>query len=192
MAYRLYIVPRTGTGTFEDTYRPKYIADLKGGPWVGMPFGLEPHILVSTDLSGEDHATIAAYSDVIVIPANLDNTIGTNRDAVVNALGTLNIPAGWVTSAMTYREVIKPVAAIFQFAQRLKGHGNIRIFDTGITLSTKFNQLPAAVRTKLKGAAESMNFDTSSLSGTSTIRQILKEMADQWGDKEIKLGGITL
>jgi len=192
MAKRLYIVPKIGTGTGDDAFRPKYFANLDGVAWSAMDYGLEPHFLVASELTTDQHNALVANADVIAVPANLDAQVGTNRDAVVDALETLNVPAGWVTTTMTYRKILKIVAAIMLFAQRLHGHGGIRIFGSGITLATKFNQLPAATRTKLIGAAQSMNFDTSSLSGTSTIRQILKEMADQWGVKDIKLGGIAL
>lgn len=192
MAKRLYIVPKTGTGGMDDAYRPKYFSDLVGVSWNAMDYGLEPHFLVASELTTDQHNTLVANADVIAIPANLDAQVGANRDAVVDALETLNVPAGWVTKTMTYRKILKIVAAIMLFAQRLHGHAGLRIFASGITLSTKFNQLPANVRTKLIETAQSMNFDTSSLSGTSTVRQILKAMADQWGLKDIKIGGIVL
>jgi hypothetical protein len=192
MAKRLYIVPKIGTGAGDDAYRPKYFKDLDGVSWSAMDYGLEPHFLVASELTTDQHNTLVANADVIAVPANLDAQVGTNRDAVVDALETLNVPAGWVTTTMTYRKILKIVAAIMLFAQRLHGHGGIRIFESGITLSTKFNKLPAATRTKLIAAAQSMNFDTSSLAGTSTIRQILKAMADQWSVKDIKIGGLVL
>lgn len=192
MATRLYIVPKIGTGGMDDAYRPKYFSDLTGVSWNAMDYGREPHFLVSSDLTTDQHTALVANTDVIALPVNLDAQVGTNRDAVVNALEALSIPSGWVTTTMTYRRILKIVAAIMQFAQRLHGHANLRVFGSGVTLSTKFNQLPANVRTKLIETAQSMNFDTSSLSGTSTVRQILKEMADQWRVKDIKIGRITL
>lgn len=192
MAKRIYIVPKIGTGAGDDDYRPKYFTELDGVPWSAMDYGLEPHFLVASELTTDQHNTLVANADVIAVPANLDAQVGTNRDAVVDALETLNVPAGWVTTTMTYRKILKIVAAIMLVAQRLHGHAGLRIFESGIRLSTKFNQLPAATRTKLISAAQSMNFDTASLSGTSTVRQILKAMADQWGVKDIKIGGLVL
>ena len=192
MAKRFYIVPRIGTGTPEDTYRPAYIGDLAGVTWSAMPFGKEPFFLVVADHTPEQHTAVAANSDVIILPANIDNTVGANRTAVVNALELINIPAGWVATGMTYRQVLKIVSAIFQFAQRLHGHANLRIYESGITMATQFSSLPASIRTKLIEAAQSMNFDTSALSGASTVRQILKAMADQWGARVIKIGGFEL
>ena len=193
MAKRFYIVPRIGTGIVDDEFKPKYFSALPGVSWSAMPFGKEPFHLVVSDLTTAQHAALVANSDVITIPENIDAQVGTGSlSAVVNALETLNIPAGWVTAAMTYRFVLKIVCAIFQFAQRLHGHANLRIYESGITMSTQFRNLPENVRTALLGAAQTMNFDTSSLSGTSTIRQILKEMADQWGTRPIHIGGFTL
>ena len=192
MANRFYIVPRIGTGIVDDEFKPKYFSALTGVSWSAMPFGKEPFHLVVSNLTPAQHTTLVENSDVVAIPENIEAQVGTNRVAVVNALEVFNIPAGWVTTAMTYRFILKIVCAIFQFAQRLHGHANLRIYESGITMSTQFRNLPENMRTSLLGAAQSMNFDTSSLSGTFTIRQILKAMADQWGTRAIHIGGFTL
>jgi hypothetical protein len=48
------------------------------------------------------------------------------------------------------------------------------------------------MKQKLRDAADSMGMDYSFVTSTTTIRQILKNFADQWGDKPIYIGGITL
>jgi hypothetical protein len=192
MALRYYIAPLIGTGASrDDARRPAYIADL-GVQWGGLDFGLEPFMLVVADVTPAQHATISGNSDVISLPQNIDNQIAASLTAVQTALESINVPADWVTSGMTYRQIMRLVSAMFLFTQRLHGVASLRIFTGGVTLSTRFNQLPAGVRQNLLDAANSMSFDTSSLSGTSTIRQILKTMADQWGSQPINVGGFAL
>jgi hypothetical protein len=84
------------------------------------------------------------------------------------------------------------VAIVFQLAQRLQGLGRNRLFGGAVTLDTRFNQLPQSVRTDLQDMAASFNFDTGSLSGTSTVRAILKALADQWPNLSVPFGPLTL
>jgi hypothetical protein len=83
---------------------------------------------------------------------------------------------------------------MFAFFQRYRGLTGTTgpLLGGTVTLNTQFNQLPGGVRADLIATAADMGFDTSGLSGTNTIRQILKTMADQWGSRQITLGGITI
>ncbi len=134
------------------------------------------------------HLLLIAHADVVALPANLDQQIGAQQAVVQNALQTLNIPENWVQSSFTYRQVLRVVALIFQFMQRLNFVTVDRLFGSGITLSTRFNQLPQAMRQQLIAAANSLGYDTSSLSGTNTLRSILKTLADQSNLLEVFLG----
>lgn len=191
---RLYLMPITGAGTRQDPRRPKYVDQyLVGFSWGMIDYGAEPACMVGVqDILDLTHSAIAQEPDCVALPLNLDQQIGAQLAQVQNVIEALNIPADWVQSSHTYRQVARLVAAIFQFMQRLNGIGFGRLLDGTVSLSTRFNQLPVATRTKLQEAAQSMNFDTSSLSGSSTLRQILKAMADQWGILEIHIGGMIL
>jgi len=198
MAIRFYLVP---IETVDGNKRgPKYLLwrftesiaplDVR---WSGMDYGLEPVILVWADVDAVQHTTLSTNVDVISIPANIDATITAGvLPAVKSALEALNVPAGWVTTGHTYRQVLRIVAGLFQFAQRHHGVHLERLFSGGFDLNTQFNTLPLAVRQRLVATANSLNYDTLDLSGSSTIRQILKNLADQWGSKPIVMGGIEL
>ncbi len=203
---RLYVVPiitRIDSGPLGDRtvrypaylegqWNPSPVAELIGLQWNGMDFGAEPAMLIMCDPTSAQHQTLGQQVDVVAVPENLDSQIGAQLNQVKNAMEQFNIPCQWVQATHTYRQVIRLCAAMFQFAQRFHGLGGGRIFPPGVTLDTRFNQLPVSARNKLQGTAESMNFDTSSLTGASTLRQILKAMGDQCGQLEIYLGGVTL
>jgi hypothetical protein len=177
MATQLYVMPIAGIGTDVDPRRPKYEnTDLTGHAWAAMDFGNEPVMLVAT----ATNAALAAELDVLTIPVNLDQNL--TSGAVTTAqtfMENLFIPADWITTSLTYRQVVRQVCQFFMLWQRCQGLGFARIFTAGVTLNTTFGSLPANVRTILTNAAQSMHLDTSSLSGASTIRQIIKAIAPQ-------------
>lgn len=195
MAWHLYVVPGIGDGSKTDARRPKYIADADPPvSFNALGYGFQPVYMVAADVSDPQDATLSGLADVRKVPDNLDsNPSAAGVTVVANFLETLNVPAGWVTTALTWRQITRTVAGLFLFAQRLRSFlGNVRLVEAGVTLDTRFNQLPQATRQALTATAESFGYDTSSLGGTSTVRQILKVMADQWAAKPIHLGGITL
>jgi len=179
MATQLYVMPVTGIGTEEDSRRPKYAdTDLAGFNWAAMDFGNEPMMLVAT----ETNAALGAEPDVLTVPLNLDQNLGAGAVTVVqNYLEARFIPADWVTTSLTYRQVLRSVVAIFTVMQRAQGLGLARLLDgSSVSLSTTFGSLPQPVRAKLVAAAQSLHFDTSSLSGASTLRQIFKALMVQF------------
>lgn len=197
MTIRYYLIPLE---IVDDRRGPKYLKwHFTENPtpldvvWSGMDFGLEPVMLIRADVTGAQHTTLSANADVISIPTNIDANITAGAlPAVKAALETLNIPAGWVTTSFTYRQVLRIVAGLFQFAQRHHGVHLERLFSGGFDLDTQFSALPLAVRQRLIATASTLEYDTSGLSGSNTIRQILKNVADQWGSKPIFIGGVEL
>jgi hypothetical protein len=191
---RVYFMPLSGAGTVDDKRRPKYAStDLAGVPFVSMNYGAEPLCMVLAAVTSGQHSALAAEPDVITTPATLGNTIGGNLTAVQNALDAINIPSNWVQNTQTYAQVLRIVATIFLFAQRLHRFTPTRLFDTGIALSTQFQDLPLGMRQALQNAATELGYDTSGLSGTNTVRQMLKALGDQFSAAlPIHLGGQDL
>lgn len=187
MSIRIYLMP---IALDEKGHRgPKYKA-LFHADWTMMDYGFDPVCLVGVEnIAVDDHTAVVANGDVTALPADLTQQIGAQLALVQNALAGLNIPENWVQSTHTYLQVLRVVALVFQFAQRLNGAlPNVRLFDTGVTLATRINQLPANVRTALSDAATSLGFSTAGLTGSSTLRVALKNMADQFSSIEVMVG----
>ncbi len=154
-----------------------------------MDYGLEAVMLIAADIQAADHTTISANADVVSIPANIDaNLTAAGVTQTKAALEAINIPAEWVTTALTYRQVLKQVAKVFQFFQRLHGLGAGQVFTGGVNADTVFSSLPQAAKLSLSAAADSFGFDKTTVSGSSTLRQIFKAMADQFSGS-INFGG---
>lgn len=181
MAVRFYLVPKIGSGTALDPFRAKYVTDFI--PPVrnsGLDYGIfEPTFFVGADVTAGQHAGVIANSDVTAIPLNLDSQIGANLAAVQAALEGLKIPAHWVTAADTYRHVIAITLKIFRYVQRFTAQQVHNFWGQGYTLDTTFSALTQAQRNALQAAADSFGIDTSSITGSSTIRQGLVIIAQQ-------------
>jgi hypothetical protein len=199
---RLYILPVIETIIGEITYRsPAYFggrfisgdSELFGVSEAVMYYGRENVCMVGADVTTEQHNQLSAYVDVLAIPENLDNNL--SPAAVSKAQSTLedmNIPANWINSSYTFRQVLRIVGGLFQFAQRVKGLTKEKIFDLGIPMSRKWKDLPLGMKQRLSDAADSMGYDKSDITANSTVRQVLKNLADQWGGRKLLIGGIEI
>lgn len=178
MAIRFYIVPKTGTGVDPfDGYRPRYVSDLNVG-WVGLDYGDEPTFLVGADVTTAQHTSLVANADVTAAPADLGVTVGGNLASVQAALEARNIPSHWVTADMPYKRVLWGIGCIMLLAQR----ADFRFFETGVTLNTTIAQLTTAQRTRLQNLADALGMDRSGVTGSTTMRQALRLLAQQMGE----------
>lgn len=177
---RFYIVPKIGDGATPETgIRPKYIAD-SGAPSASMDYGLEDTFLVGAEVTVEQHTQLAAQLDVIAIPEDLDAVIGlTALTTVQTKLEGLHVPADWVTTSHTYRQVVRLVGKLFLYMQRFHARELRVFFEGAITLDTRVNQLTAAQRDAMLNAANDLGLDTSTITGPMLLRQALKIVADQ-------------
>lgn len=182
MAYRLYIAPAIGAGTMTNPRRPKYFTGL---PYAAFDYGFQPLFLVASDLSVADDAAIVANADVFAFPFNLAPNLTNNQvTSASTAFETAFIPAQWVNASQTWRQVARTVAGMFQFMQRLHGVlGSVIVIDQSTKLNVQFNSLDPVIRQGILDAAASLGYSTN-IAGNTQLRQVLKDLADQWGEKE--------
>lgn len=193
MAINVYLMPaitrdspdRPGVMERLPKYRDEYAGQA---PDFVILYGAEDAALVALqDVPAGVHATLAGHADCTAVP-DLSQTVGGQLATVQARIEALKLPAQWVQSSDSYGSVVRVVAIVFLLMERFKGLGKEKIFQAGITLDTRFNQLPVGVRQDLRDLGDSFGFDTSAVAGTSTLRQILKMMADQWGLLTIHTG----
>lgn len=178
MAKRFYVLPKVGAGTHDDPFRAKYISEL-GVQSAATDFGREDSMLVGAEVTGAQHTTLTANTDVISIPAALDDNISAAALATVQSkVEGLKIPANHLTTAQTYRDVVRLCGKVFFLAQRFDGLHAKTLFDIGAGLSTQFGDMAPATRTNLLAAVESLGLSTSQISSTTTLRQILRGVVD--------------
>lgn len=176
-----YILPMAGTGALADPFRPKYSL---GATWQWVPTPREWGIAWA-DSTPAEQAALALNADVIVVPA-LDNTIALT--ATKNALEALNVPAQWLTAGMTYRTVLRVLVGIASYIQRCDGLG--QVVTLAGNLDRTFSSLSAGVRNTLSAAADSLGLDRTGISGTTTLREALRIIGQQFAQRGVALGDL--
>jgi len=168
-------------------------AELAGLSVSLMDFGLLNEGLVSVQVTDAQITFACALADVLCAPADLSQVIPINQfTAVSNALESKGIPAVSLTAGDTYQFLLREIAGMFQFAQRWTAITGVNPFDTNVTLSTRVSSLPVAYRTALQTALNELGYDSSGLSQSSTLRQILNAVATQSDSRSFPFGSYVL
>lgn len=197
MTIRYYILPIVRTVGGMRT--AKYFAYPKGGlsgivcPWTMKDYGDIDQAIICADIQDADHTALVANADVLAAPVNIDSTMTTGAVSTAQTfLETYNIPADWINTGDTYRAVLRTITAFFLYMQRVTYFLGHSITLPGNWANLQMSQVPADIRNAMGQAATSFGYDYSWVVGTTTVRQVLKGMADAWGVQPILFGLATL
>lgn len=195
MTIRYYVMPVLRVGSNRG---PKYL-EWRANPdgidcrWNIIDYGLIDQCIAVADVTPAQHTALAANDDVLAIPVNINSTLtATAVNTAENYLEGIGMPAQWVSTAYTYRQVLRIVAGCFLYMQRVTAILERPITLTGGVLGLQMQNIAADIRAAMQQAADEQGFDYSSVTATTTVRQLLKAMADAWGDKPIHMGMTTL
>jgi hypothetical protein len=175
---------------------PNPIPELAGlfSSWAA--FGAEPVFLICAPaITAAQHNVLSNNIDVLAVPQDLDQPVSALALATLQSkLEGFRIPADWiVANDMTYRECVRVVLRMFQIAERFYGVSNgLSMFGGGVTLDTRWNQIPVKARTVLQGIATEWNVKTTGVTAQTTVRQLLTLMARQMRDDVIQMGGVII
>lgn len=206
--YRFYIVPIETYQSPNTLYRgPKYfpwkwshmvdpqsnLLELEGVTWGNLHYGRENSMIVCADVTPAQHTLLAAQPGIMSLPENIDQTMTSGAVTTAKAyLENLSIPAGWVNTSLTYRSVLRTIAGMFMFVQRIGGISKKKISELGITLETQWKNILTATQIIIRDAADSLGLDSSAVTGNTRVREILKIMADQFSTHTYQIAGYTL
>jgi hypothetical protein len=181
MTQQLYIIPVIHL-TNPDYNVPAYlphrfhaaIPGLEGIPWAWTTYLLEDVAIVLADTTVAQNTLLDAQAGVFPI-ANLDATISgtTIRNRVRSALENAFVPGTWITTGMSYRNILRAVAGMFEFHNRVVAISQGRVFDGVKNLSTTINQLSATQISALTQTATEFGINYSGITGSSTLRAAL-------------------
>ena len=181
---RYYILPIITIQEYGVNNRvPKYVHELPIN-WGMMDYGLIDAALVGAEVTQAQHEQLVANPDVEAAPENLDQNISDIAIPRVQAvMEQLRIPAGWIDNTYTYREILRMIAGLFQFSQRYWGMHHEVLINNQAQLDLRWNQIPQDKQDRIKATADNLGYDYSEVQPTWLIRQILKHLGDQWGEK---------
>lgn len=94
---------------------------MEGAHYVLSDMGGEDAAIVAVDGTDEQHAFLREQADVFFFPA-LDDTTGRQVDQLMEVCNVLGVPGFEVTSATTYREMLRGVLEFFKVMQRYQVH----------------------------------------------------------------------
>lgn len=216
MAFRLYVVPKIGAGTRADPYRAKYFQGSdKIVSSVGdaasstdptqvtsvMDYGFEPWMFVGANLAFSDDTLVVGEPDAYAIPFDLSQLPTSAQVTNVQAkLEAMNVPSGWVTTALTWLQIVRVILWVFGFVQLFgsiyadQNNGALPpvIFGGGRSLGTTYGALPLAMRTALASTAVTYGVDISSVTGATTLRQILQLVANGKSTQQFNFNGVQI
>ena len=182
MAVRFYIMPTVIAAGIDParppTQHPKYWVDVH--PFAARYYGSDDVCIVrAKNISTVDHDIVSAYPDVLSIPLNINNNLTAGAVTVAqNFLESLYIPADWVNTNRTYKQVLKIIAALFAFNEQWsKLTLGSSPFKENLDLTTQYNQLTTNVQNRIKQIFDDNAIDRSALTATSTLREGLKLFA---------------
>lgn len=189
MAVRLYLLPLEAVDNGDGTNNrgPKYFKwsrdpdppALIPVTYQLVPYGMEDVCILKADLTGGQHTSLSGQSDVTAIPTNLASTVGAQLTTVQGRLEGYGIPAQWVTAAMTYRQVLRSLIAIFRVSMRFEELGYAQLRPSGVTLSTPWSNMPSPYRDDLLQAIDDLGYDRTGLTASSTLRDLLTKVSTQ-------------
>lgn len=145
------------------------------------------------DISDADWAALSAMADVYPFPpdASLDNPI-TDGATIDTFFEGFNIPTDWLTPSTTYRELLRSLAHMASILQRFFGIAGYELFTGGVTLDTRFRQMPSASQTALQQAVNELAGQSVPINQNSFLRQLLKQASDVLQSTPVTLGDFTL
>lgn len=194
MTVRCYLMPRVLIGTGPNGIRgtsrmPKYFAQITGRYTV-LRYAQELACVVIADTDAAVHSALTANADVRAFPDDLDTVVTAgNRTAIVNALEAANVPAQWVANGQTFRVVLRRLAGMFDLLCNVHGRG-LRFLQA--SLDAQISALPANVRQGMQDAASTLGLDTAGISGATTLRAALAQIAAQFDARPVKACRIEL
>ena len=199
MAIELFLGPMEGSGTITDPYRAKYTRDASIVASGSIRYSHSSVGLVLINALQAYLDSVRGQSDVtsLATPANIDQTL---TNGMVNAAKTLfeanGIPAGFVNIGDTRREVVRALAGLFLFSQRLEGRFGSGFWQLaqsrGIGLDSIWNGFPQALKDEFIAVRDEHGWDNLGLTGLSTLREILTAVSNQFEGTPIVIAGVSI
>jgi len=160
-----------------------------------MDYGSMPVALSIVDATNEQHQALLGNPDIIDLVDNAEIDRFLTEAEVGEAhdiFEYLNIPGQWIGTGNTWREVLRTVAGVFLFAQRMNGKYGAPVVPDGYTLDSTWADLPVEAQQQLLDVVSELRVDYMGAGPETTLRSTHAWLAAAWEGKPIMLGGVVL
>lgn len=203
MAIEIFLIPMVQFGTNflgQPHFGPKYVEDNANVTKFGvLRYSRITEAIVLVQAPAAELTSIRNNIDVAsaATTANIDNTITTGqRNDMRSYLEAREVPAQWVNTGDTRREIIRGLAGIYMFAQRVEGRTGLGLKESfqsaSITLDDTWLSLPQGTKTMLLETVADHGWANPGFTNTITVREILKFFSDQFEATPIELAGFSI
>ncbi len=196
MAKALFLVPMVGAGTRQDPYRGKYTSDASVVQSGTLRYSRADSAIIFLEAPQAYLDSVAAQPDATLLatPTTIDEAITVGQANAAKAIfEPLGIPGQFINAGDTRREVIRGVVGMFLFSQRMEGRFGEgfkkRASDRGITLDSVWSDFPQALKDEFIDIRDDFGWGNLGLTNSSTLREILKAVSDQFEATPIFIGG---
>jgi len=189
MTIELFLVPMVGVGTEADPIRGKYTEAPEVISSGTLRYSRIDHAVAMINATQVYLDIAAADPDVtrIATASNIDDVLTIAQANNIKAiLEGLFIPNQFVNGGDTRRQVIRGIIGMFLFSQRMEGRfgegWKAKAQARGVTLDSTWQSFPQALKDEFIDVRDSFGWTTQGLgvTNTSTLRQILKSISDQF------------
>ncbi len=143
--------------------------------------------------------TIKANTDVTVLAtqSNIDSALNASQaNAAKLIFEDAFIPNIFINSGDTRREVLRAVVGSFLFSQRMEGlfgeSWKRKAQNAGVTLNSQWQDFPQALKDALITVRDDFGWTNLGITNTSTLRDILKVVSDQFSTAPFFIAGIEI
>lgn len=189
--------PRRGPSYIPWRYDPDPANNVAVDDWVPYDYGNSPWALIAVEAADAQHTALQAKPGVRLIPDDLDSTVGAaQRDTVRGYLEEMALPGTWVVNGTQWREVVRTICGCFLFGQHYDALIPTAAPEPSFgdrlvgNLNVQWQNIPVVVRNRVLAVCAEFDYDTSGLQPTTTVRAILKDLADQWQGRSMSFGSI--
>lgn len=201
MAVELFLLPMIGTGTRADPRRPKYVRDPAVVRRGSIRYSRISHAIAMIDASQAYLNSIAQQPDAtrLATAANIDQVINASQANAAKAVfEDAFIPGQFINAGDTRRQVIRGLIGMFFFSQRMErrfGEGwKEKAQARGMALDSTWQEFPQALKNELIDVRDDHGWTNTELgvTNTSTLREILQAISQQFENTPMFIGGLEI
>jgi len=201
MPKEIFLVPMEGNGTRADPYRGKYTDDPQVNIAGTIRYGRTDDAIIMIDAIQSYLDSVAGQSDAtrLATESNLDSVLTLGQaNAAKTVFENAFIPGEFINEGDTRREAIRAVVGMFLFSQRMEGRFGTgwkqRAQAAGVNLNSIWQNFPQALQNELIEIRDDHGWTNTELgvTTTSTLREILQAISEQYKNTPIFIAGLEI